>query len=312
MLEAFAGSEPGPTDERVGRVVGDILPRRMVADLAPLMAEHRPDAVIHDVAILVAPLAARLHGVPALGHTFGRVITNSMSKAMVDAYTALAVELGVVPGDRHVLDVCPDSVQSKEFLDRADRVALRPVAWSESGALVERTSGRPLVYLTFGTAYPTVPVLRAAIAGLAQLPVDVLVATGPALDPADLGDVGEHVRVRSWVSQAALLPYVDLVVHHGGSGTMLGTFAAGKPQLVLPQGADHFTNADAVVEAGAGARVLPAELTSDAVAATARVLLTDEDARTAARRLAAEIAAMPSPREVARRLPALIGAGGDQ
>jgi hypothetical protein len=312
MREAFAGIEPGPADERVGRVIGDVLPRRMVADLTPLLAEHRPDAVIHDVATLGAPLAARMHDVPALGHTFGRVFVNDMSTAMVDAYTALATELGVVPGEGHVLDICPDSVQLKDFLDRADRVPLRPVAWSESGALVERTSGRPLVYLTLGTAYATLPVLRAAIAGLARLPVDVLVATGPALEPADLGEVGDHVRVRSWVSQAAVLPHVDLVVHHGGSGTMLGAFAAGKPQLVLPQGADQFTNADAVVEAGAGARLLPAELTSEAVALAARALLADEDTLTAARRLAAEIAAMPSPREVAGRLPALVGVGGDE
>jgi UDP:flavonoid glycosyltransferase YjiC (YdhE family) len=101
------------------------------------------------------------------------------------------------------------------------------------------------------------------------------------------------------VSQAAVLPHVDLVVHHGGSGTMLGAFAAGKPQLVVPQGADQFTNADAVVSSGAGSRLLPAELTSDAVTVTARALLADEDAHAASRRLAEEIAAMPSPREVA-------------
>jgi len=105
---------------------------------------------------------------------------------------------------------------------------------------------------------------------------------------------------------------VDLVVHHGGSGTMLGAFAAGRPQLVLPRGADQFTNADAVVSSGAGSRLLPAELTSDAVTVTAWALLAGEDVHAASRRLAEEIAAMPSPREVAGRLPDLVGAGGDQ
>jgi UDP:flavonoid glycosyltransferase YjiC (YdhE family) len=310
MREAFAGIEPGPADERVGRVLGDVLPRRMVADLTPLLAEHRPDAVIHDVATLGAPLAAQAHGVPALGHTFGRMFVNDMSEAMVDAHTAFAFSLGLSPFPANrVIDICPPSVQLKDFLEQADRVPLRPVAWSESGALVERTPGRPLVYLTLGTAYATEDMLRTAIAGLVRLPVDVLVATGPV---ADVGEVPSHVRVRRWVSQAAVLPHVDLVVHHGGSGTMLGTFAAGKPQLVLPQGADQFTNADAVVDAGAGARLLPTEQTSEAVTVTARDLLSNMDCRIAARRLADEIAAMPSPREIVAQLPALVDAGGDQ
>ncbi|GAB1513799.1 glycosyltransferase [Actinophytocola sp. KF-1] len=306
MRTAFTGSAAGP--EAVGRVLGDVLPRRMVADLEPLIAEHRPDVVIHDVATLGAPLAARLHDVPALGHTFGRMFSDDMSTAMVEAYTAFAAELGV-PADvgGPVLDICPDSLQDKDFLARADRVPVRPCGWRECGALVERTAGRPLVYVTLGTAYATADVLRTLVDGLARLPVDVLVATGPAVDPAALGDVPEHVRVRDWVPQSALLPHVDLVVHHGGSGTMLGAFAAGKPQLVVPRGADHFTNAAAVVDAGAGLRLLGPELSVDAVTVSAGSLLADGERQAAARRVAEEIAAMPSPSDIAVRLPTLIG-----
>ena len=66
----------------------------------------------------------------------------------------------------------------------------------------------------------------------------------------------DRVRVEPFVAQAELLasehPPV-LVVHHGGSGTTLGAAAAGIPQLFLPQGADQFFNAAAVTEVGAGA-----------------------------------------------------------
>jgi len=307
VQEAFAGIAPGPADERVGRVIGDVMPRRMIADLTPLLAEFRPDAVVYEIATLGASLAAQAHGVPAVGHTFGRMFVNDMSTAMVEAYTALATSLGLEPDSAGlVLDICPPSIQFKDFLERANRLPLRPVPWSECGELVERTSGRPLVYLTLGTAFPTAQVLRTAIDGLAKLPVDVLVSTGKQVD---IGEVPEQVRVRRWVSQAGVLPHVDLVVHHGGSGTMLGTFAAGKPQLVLPQGADQFTNAEAIVEAGAGGRILPPELTSEAVTATVRTLLSDLDVRAAASRLAKEIAKMPSPREIAKQLPALIDQG---
>ena len=42
-----------------------------------------------------------------------------------------------------------------------------------------------------------------------------------------------------------------LVVHHGGSGTMLGALAHGLPQLRRPQGADQFLNAEALLPTGA-------------------------------------------------------------
>ena len=113
----------------------------------------------------------------------------------------------------------------------------------------------------------------------------------------------DNVVVLPWVPQADLLPHVDLVVHHGGSGTTMGTFGAGVPQLVLPQGADQFNNAEMVTEAGLGDQLLGDDVTAEAIAAKARHLLTDEAVLGAARAIAAEVAAMPSPHDVARTLP---------
>jgi MGT family glycosyltransferase len=181
------------------------------------------------------------------------------------------------------------------------------VAWNEPGELsagmMDRS--RPSVYLTLGTEFGNVDVLRQTIEGLSRLRVDVLVAAGPVVDVAALGAVPGNVRVEAWVPQGDLLPYVDLVVHHGGSGTTLGALAAGKPQLFLPQGADQFTNAEVVLDAGAGGRLLPEEFSADAVTAQAGQLLADGSVAAAARRLSEEIAAMPAPADVVRRLPEL-------
>jgi UDP:flavonoid glycosyltransferase YjiC (YdhE family) len=98
----------------------------------------------------------------------------------------------------------------------------------------------------------------------------------------------------------------DVVVHHGGSGTTLGALAAGVPQLVLPQGADQFANADVLVAAGAGLCLRAEELSADAITEHTRILLSHNDHRDAARTIAEEIATMPSPDEVARRLPAYV------
>jgi UDP:flavonoid glycosyltransferase YjiC (YdhE family) len=249
-----------------------------------------------------------------VAHGFGRVSSDDpMALKIRDAIRAHGAGLGIEVGSDlsfggPFIDICPESVQEPGFMARTRRLPLRPVGWSEPGELppgVLDDRSRPLVYLTLGTAMGHPGVLTEAIAGLSGLDVDVLVATGPSLADGVLGEVPPNVRIEPWVPQAALLPHVDLVVHHGGSGTTLGAFGAGLPQLLLPQGADQFSNAEMVVTAGVGDRLLGTEVTADAVAAKARHLLTDTSVRDATQALAAEVAAMPSPAEVAAQLPTL-------
>ena len=57
--------------------------------------------------------------------------------------------------------------------------------------------------------------------------------------------------LEKFVDQARVLPLVDLIVSHGGTGSVLGALANGLPQLIMPQGADQFFNAQFLTEAGA-------------------------------------------------------------
>jgi UDP:flavonoid glycosyltransferase YjiC (YdhE family) len=43
------------------------------------------------------------------------------------------------------------------------------------------------------------------------------------------------VHIERFVAQSEVLPLVDLIVHHGGTGTVLGALQAGLPQLLLPK-----------------------------------------------------------------------------
>jgi UDP:flavonoid glycosyltransferase YjiC (YdhE family) len=203
-------------------------------------------------------------------------------------------------------------LQDKGFLADAARVPLRPVPYAspaDRSTPAARAGGTPLVYLTFGTAFGTPELIRTALSGLSNIDADVVVATG-RVRPDEVGDRPASVTVLDWVAQAELLPHVDLVVHHGGSGTTLGALSVGAPQLFLPQGADQFANAAAVTATGAGLSLRPDEVSPDAVADRARALLAGPGRtghRDAARALAAEIASLPSPAEVARRLPEYAG-----
>ncbi|MBV8984333.1 MAG: glycosyltransferase, partial [Acidimicrobiia bacterium] len=97
-------------------------------------------------------------------------------------------------------------------------------------------------------------------------------------------------------------PSCAAVVHHGGSGTTLGSVAYGLPQLVVPQGADNFLNGAVLERAGIGRVLGPDELTPAAVRENVRSLLGDPDANAAAEEAAREIAVMPTPQEVAHTL----------
>jgi UDP:flavonoid glycosyltransferase YjiC (YdhE family) len=303
-------------NETISQIFGEILPRRVFEDMGPLLEVTKPDLVVHEFGNPGAALAARKAGIPGLCHGFGREHISPMTAAMKGRLRGYGAELGFdLPADHpattgnRYLDICPPSWQVTEFKTEVERVELRPVAWNEPGELPDgvRYRKRPLVYLTLGTVMGKASVLRQAIEGLAKLPVDVLVASGPSVAGADLGEMPGNVRLEDWVPQGDLLPHVDLVVHHGGSGTTLGAMAAGRVQLCLPQGADQFSNAEALVEAGAGGVLLPEDVNADAVTELARRLLSDEAAQAVANRFRDEIADMPSPESIVARLPELAG-----
>jgi UDP:flavonoid glycosyltransferase YjiC (YdhE family) len=83
---------------------------------------------------------------------------------------------------------------------------------------------------------------------------------------------------------------------------MLGGLIEGIPQLILPQGADHFHNAAAVVGARAGRALRNDEQLPGAIAEAVGALLAEGPERAAARRIGADIEALPAPAEVAAML----------
>ena len=175
-------------------------------------------------------------------------------------------------------------------------------------------SDAPLVYATFGTVlgYMSIAadIYRMALAALARLDVRVLVTVGHRFDRTALEPVPANVHVEPWVEQADVLAEADLVVCHGGSGTVFGALAAGVPLVVTPLFADQFVNGRRVADSGAGLVVEPEGGDDDGV----RRVLADRDApriadaidavleaasyRRNARRIAREMAAAPSVDEV--------------
>jgi UDP:flavonoid glycosyltransferase YjiC (YdhE family) len=295
------GEDAGAFDVGI-TMFAELLPRATMDDLRPLLPELRPDLVIYEASDVGAGAAAREAGIPAVSLVIGR--------SMPPAVLAIAAERlkpvwGTLPADAMLGDACvdvwPDSVRDPSTAGVPTVFRMRPTPVDPDVPLPPLPADG-FVYLTLGTVvFGATDVLRGAIAALSRLPVDVLVAVGPG-DPAALGELPDRVRVARFVPQAEVLRHAGLVVHHGGSGTVLGALAAGLPQLVLPQGADQFANAETLSALGAAKSLVGDAIRIPAIEAAARELLTDPAARDIARRVATEIAGMPAPEKVLAEL----------
>ena len=84
-------------------------------------------------------------------------------------------------------------------------------------------------------------VFRTVIEAVRDEDIALIVTVGRHNDPASLGPQPDNVLVHHYIPQGVLLPRCDAVITHGGSGTTLGALAFGVPLLLLPQGADQYS-----------------------------------------------------------------------
>ena len=169
-------------------------------------------------------------------------------------------------------------------------------------ALQGPTTRRPRIYVTFGTVFNRSPALKAAARAAAQLGGTVVVTIGADGDLQYFADLGANVHVHRFLDQRAFLPYCDMVVSHGGAGTLLGAAAHGVPHLVLPQAADHFRNARAILSVDAGRTIEPVRQTVQDVSSSLSEMLGDGALIVGAQALAQEMVAMPDANAAAYKL----------
>jgi len=165
----------------------------------------------------------------------------------------------------------------------------RPSSAPSPEWLSDAPNGRPLVYVTEGTAQVKVPVLlNAAFAGLADLPIDVVVTTGIHREPSNLhrGAPLRNIRVSSYIPHEDLFPKVALVVTTGGSNTVPAALQAGVPLVVVPMEWDQLDNAQRVAEAGAGVRLPLRRCTGATLRASVQHVLATPRFRAGAERIA--------------------------
>lgn len=153
---------------------------------------------------------------------------------------------------------------------------------------------RPRVYVSLGSFLSARnDVLARIAAGIQDEGLSLVLAAGVA-DPATLGRIGDRALVRPYLPQVAVLPHCDLVVCHGGNGTVTESLRAGVPVLAGPLSTDQFAGAEDVRRAGVGDAFDPNGASPAEIARRAHRLLAGPACRRAAA-LGRALRAQPGP-----------------
>ncbi|RPF19900.1 glycosyltransferase [Myceligenerans xiligouense] len=272
-----------------------------------------PDLIVAEAMDFVGPLAAAALEVPLATLAFGPAIPAEFTDGINQVAAVRYAERGLTPVPaRWYLDPCPDLLQPPGWDAPQARLPLRPEPHQRPGqavvppAVPERNHG-PRVLVTFGTHFSDPAVLIPILTELRDAGAELVVTLGLTARAEDFGAAGDGVTFTGFAPLAELLHDVDLVVTHGGAGTTLGALARGLPLVVVPQGADQFLQAAVVGAAGAGIAVPPGPDVPQAVANAVGTLRTDAAYADTARAVAEQIAAMPSPVDVAAQLADSLG-----
>jgi UDP:flavonoid glycosyltransferase YjiC (YdhE family) len=149
---------------------------------------------------------------------------------------------------------------------------------------------------------PTRFLAAQAVSALQHLDVEIVAAVTPDQYPLLPWPVGDNVRAIKGAPLHLMLPACDLLVSHGGAGTVLTGLLSGLPQLLIPQLPDHAGHAARVQAAGAGAVLTRDEATPEQLRTEVLRLLGGAGERAAARRLQQEMRQLPAPTAVVDEL----------
>jgi len=146
-----------------------------------------------------------------------------------------------------------------------------PLPYSVSDFLAS-SKGSPIVLVTGGTAVATCSWMKQCIQGATSAGAKVI-AVSPR---ARLQDSDENVLWVRFVPFDVLFRKINLVVHHGGIGTMAEALRAGVRQIAVPTAHDQFDNADRLQKHGFGLAGESQWSTSDFAGAIASALADPE------------------------------------
>ncbi len=293
--------------------------------LARLMDGFEPDLVVSDILTLAPTLAAEVAGVPhatliphvypvqqpgmplyslglrpprtAVGRLGWRATGPLLGMGLRrgrDELNETRARLGLPPIERFhggisellaIVATFPQLEYPREW--PAHVRVTGPLFFELAGEEVAMPDGDgPLVLIAPSTSQdPECELLRVALDALADEPVRVLATTNRHRPERPI-EVPANAKLVDWLLYSQAMPAADVVICHGGHGTVARALAAGKPLLICPSVGDMGENAARVAWSGTGLSVPRRLLSRRAIRLATRRLLSEESFRAAARSVA--------------------------
>ena len=289
------------------RAFAGILAERMAADLLALPEARSADLFVRDNMELGACIVAERLGRP---HAAVSILAAGFQSRWRDMLAgplcALRATHGLpsdpalaMPFRYLTLHPCPRRFLAGASFPTDHHVRLEPFDRSGDEALpawVGELPRRPTVYATLGTVFnQRTDLFEAFLAALREEPLNLIVTVGRDQDPAQFGSQPPNVRIERYIPQTLLFPRCDVVLTHGGSGTVMAALAHGLPLVIVPLAADHPENAARCANLGVGRVLEPQDVTPETIRDAVRTVLGEQSYRCNARRLRGEMRALPGP-----------------
>lgn len=288
-------------------VFAGVRAERSLPDLMDIIRDWRPDVVVRENTEFAGCVAAERAGIPHAAVQITAAWTFFI-EAVETPLTRLFASVGLTAEkpsdvlDRYlVLSPRPPSLWTPLTPVPPTTHAFRYVGFNQSGKeglpqWVAELEKRPTVYATLGTFDNNrTDILAAILEGLREEPINLILTVGRNRDPMEFGEQPANVHVERYIPQNLLLPYCDLALCHGGSGTIMDALSLGLPMVILPIAADQPENAQRCMEVGV-ARVIEQEGRTglpQAIGDATREVLEEPQYRQAAQRLRKEIEELP-------------------
>jgi UDP:flavonoid glycosyltransferase YjiC (YdhE family) len=262
--------------------------RRFGDELRRALGRHRPDVVVVDVLLTAAVAAAVASAVPSvvLVHTVREFVTSTFASGPVGRLARLkgAPVMRSLDAADAVLVASPEALGGPV---PARTHYVGPIFGPEERRPVEADAAATKILVSLSTIDYTgmLGVLQRLVDAVADLSDDVVVTTGPSIDPAEVRAPARVVIERT-LPHAEVLAQTALVVGHGGHGTTTKALMAGVPLAVRPMSVmgDQPLVAAAIERAGVGVRLGPRDTVQELGDAIGRAL-TDSALRARAREL---------------------------
>ncbi|KJS55748.1 glycosyl transferase [Streptomyces rubellomurinus subsp. indigoferus] len=276
----------------------------MWSALLAAFEDDRPDLVLYDIAGFAGRALGERLGVPVVQLSSSFVGWEGIEEDLAAVFEAIRsgpggpehyrrfadwlARAGAVERDVEAFKNRPErciALVPRALQPHADRVDGRRVSFvgpcfgdrAHQGRWERPADAEKVLLVSLGSAFTHRPAFyRACVEAFGDLPGwRVVLQIGKHTDPAELGEVPDSVEVHRWVPQLSVLSQADAFVTHAGmGGSSEGLFHA-VPMIAVPQAADQFANADALVGLGVARRLDTEQATAQALRAALLELVGD-------------------------------------